>query len=96
MAYTKLVFSNQMFVVSGSDPEQLVSGSSLITAFSLPQDLQPWRELGIVLAFVVAIRVLHFVLLWMRVYPYVKHQLDWSAFFATGRTRSWLLRASDK
>lgn len=75
MAYTKLVFDDRPFAISGV-PGEFVPGGDIIAPFSIAEDLDLWGQLGILFAFVIAIRILHYLLLWVHVYPYVKYQLD--------------------
>lgn len=87
LGYTKLVFVNQKFEVS-SRLGTYVTGASRIAGLKIKEDFKPWNQLGILFAFVVAIRILHFILLWVHVYPYVKHQLSWSKFMSLFRVNS--------
>lgn len=70
------MFSNQKFSIP-QVPGYLLPGSSIITSLEIDPNLKPWNQLGIMFGFVLAIRVLHFILLWVHVYPYVSYQLDW-------------------
>lgn len=79
LGYTKLVFANQMFE-SSTKHGTYVTGPSRIAYLHIGDDVHPWNNLGIVFCFVIAIRVVHFLLLWVHVYPYVKHQLEWSKY----------------
>jgi ABC-type multidrug transport system ATPase subunit len=76
LAYIALVFSNQKFTIP-QVPGYLLPGSSIIASLAIDPSLKPWNQLGIMFGFVLAIRVLHFILLWVHVYPYVSYQLDW-------------------
>lgn len=79
-----MVFDHQIFAVSALSG-RFVSGSTVIAYLSINKDLKPWPQLGILFAFVIIIRVLHFILLWVNVYPYVKYQLSWSKFVSAFR-----------
>lgn len=76
MAYTKLVFSGRDFAITGL-PDVFFPGSEVIAAYELPDSLNPFHELGILFGFIFAIRILHFVLLSVHVYPYVSHRFEW-------------------
>lgn len=71
-----LVFKAQEFSVPGYAFFKF-PGTGLLAYIGVDANINPWHQLGIVFAFVFAIRVLHYVLLWVQVYPYVKYQLDW-------------------
>lgn len=62
-----------------------VTGPSRIAYLSIGDDVDPWTNLAIVFGFVIAIRIIHFLLLWAHVYPYVKHQLEWPKFLSVLR-----------
>lgn len=88
LAYTKLVFDNQNFM-SSAVPGRVVPGASLIAYLSI-SEVDPWHQLAIVFAFVIGLRVVHFVLLWLHVFPYVKYQLSisWTKFVSVFRVGS--------
>ena len=69
--YLHVVFQYQTFLVSGSSPRMYVSGSDLLDSRFNRRDCRAWEMFGVLLGFIVAVRLLHFALFTYHVLPFL-------------------------
>ena len=69
--YLHVVFQYQTFLVSGSSPRMYISGGHLLDSRFNRRDCRAWEMFGVLLGFIVAVRLLHFALFTYHVLPFL-------------------------
>ena len=69
--YLHVVFQYQTFLVSGSSPSKYISGDALLVGQLNRRDCRAWEMLGVLLGWIVAVRLLHFGIFTYQVLPFL-------------------------
>ena len=76
--YLQVVFKYQTFLVSGSSPRTYISGDDLLNSQFNRRDCRAWEMFGVLLAWIVVVRLLHYGIFTYHVLPFLPSREEYS------------------
>jgi hypothetical protein len=65
---------DQEFTVAQSPVPMTVSGEFILDQYYALRDINPWGYFGIVVLFVIAVRYIHYLIIYQSIAPYLFHE----------------------